>query len=80
MEHHASLHDTVKGKLTSSYSKVACSELSKSFYRTILDVTQSCGNKEMDLMVFVQKSMFPAVVGDLFGKDNLSMSDVRCIN
>ena len=67
----------MKGKLTPSYNAVLCSKLSNSFQERILLCLPPDGEVEMDLMTFVQKSMFPAVVGELFGKENLQLSDVR---
>ena len=76
LSYHTVLHDTVKGKLTSSYSSAMCSKLSKAFQRSIL-ASLPKGKDELDLMTFVRKSMFIAVVSELFGKENLLQTDVR---
>ncbi len=78
LSYHTLLHDTVKGKLTSSYSATMCSPLSKAFRKSILASLPN-EEEELDLMSFVSKSMFTAVVCELFGKENLSLTDVNCI-
>ncbi len=52
-------------------------QLSMAFYENIiLQYTKRHKEEDIDLARFVQTSMFPAVVGELFGRDNIPLSDV----
>lgn len=54
-----------------------CSQLSKGFHSCILNAQKESDGGKMGLMDFVRKSMFPAVVNELFGEENLSMTNVK---
>ena len=75
-DHHTTLHDTVKSRLTPSYMSTLCQNLSRAFHSNILECVDKSGETEIDLMQFVRSSMFPPVVEELFGKDNLLLTKV----
>ena len=75
-DHHTTVHDTVKSRLTPSYMSTLCQNLSRAFHSNILDCVDKFGETKMDLMQFVRSSMFPPVVEELFGKDNLLLTKV----
>ena len=72
--YHTAIHDTVKGRLASSYLTKMCPVLSRGFYDSL-----RCHDDEgeMELMEFVRSAMFDAVVKQLFGHQNVPQTKVN---
>ena len=76
-QHHTTIHDTIKGRLTPQYMTEMCPVLSEKFYHHL----NERGKKdEGDLMDFVRSVMFPAVVCQLFGQENIKLTKVLTVN
>ena len=76
-QHHTTIHDTIKGRLTPQYMTEMCPVLSEKFYHHL----NERGKKdEGDLMDFVRSVMFPAVVYQLFGQENIKLTEVLTVN
>ena len=75
-QHHTSVHDGVKGRLTAQLG-LLCPALSAQLYRQLHSwLDGRIGGGAVELMDFVRGTMFPAVVRQLFGTDNIQLSDV----
>lgn len=72
-QHHTNIHDTIKGRLTPQYMTEMCPLLSQRFHH---ELRKRGERGTMELMEFVRCVMFPAVVQQLFGPENLKLSQV----
>lgn len=72
-QYHTTIHDIFKGQLTSHHIDPLCQALSVAFHDQI---SSRVKDGEIELMQLVRNTMFTPVVKQLFGDENLQLSEV----